>query len=88
MSSEDAGPDLPIITVENGKVAVCTFELLDHLKSDGLAEKLFSNLVAHLHQQLPTALRARTAREDEWTKFHQQQVQDCWDKFLSKSESA
>jgi len=88
LSAEDAGPDLPIISVESGKVALCTYELIDHLELDGLAEKLFSNLVAHLHQQLPSELRARSQREDEWLRFHQEQVQDCWDKFLSKFESA
>lgn len=86
MSAEDAGPDLPIIPLESGKVAVCTYELLDHFERDGLAEKLFSNLVAYLHGRLPSELRARSERENEWMQFHQAQVEDCWDKFLSKSE--
>lgn len=86
MSAEDAGPDLPIIPLESGKVTFCTYELLDHFERDGLAEKLFSNLVGYLHGQLPSELRARSERENEWMQFHQAQVQDCWDKFLTMSE--
>lgn len=87
MSAEDTGPDLPIIPLESGKVAFCTYELLDNFERDGLAEKLFSNIVAYLHGQLPSELRARSERESEWLQFHQAQVQDCWDKFLSPSET-
>ncbi len=88
MSAEDTGPDLPIVPLESGKVVFCTYNLLDQFERDGLAEKLFSNIVAYLHGQLPSALRARTEREEEWMQFHQAQVDDCWDKFLSKPEQA
>lgn len=88
MSAEDAGPDVPIIELENGKIVFCTYNLLGHFERDGLAEKLFSNLVGYLHGQLPTQLRARTEREDEWIQFHQAQVDECWDKFLSKPEQS
>ena len=85
MSAEDTGPDLPIIPLGSGKVAFCTYELLDHFERDGLAEKLFSNIVGYLHGQLPPALRPRSEREIEWLAFHQAQVKDCWDKFLTRS---
>jgi hypothetical protein len=64
------------------------FDLLDNLERDGLAEKLLSNLVGHLHHQLPAQLGARSSREEEALRFHHLQIQDCWDKFLSKSEKA
>jgi hypothetical protein len=86
-SAEDAGPNLPILPLGSGKVAFCTYDLLGNFERDGLAEKLFSNLVAYLHGQIPSALRARSERESEWIQFHQAQVQDCWDKFLSRSQT-
>ncbi len=85
-SAEQTGPSMPIVPLENGKVAICTFELLENLERDGLAEKLLSNLVGYLGQQLPSQLRPRSEREEETLLFHHQQVQDCWDKFLSRSE--
>ena len=88
MSAEDTGPDLPICTLDNGKVAFCTYELLDHFERDGIAEKLFSNIVGYLHGQLPSELSERSERRRVWLQYHQEQVQDCWDKFLSKSESS
>jgi hypothetical protein len=86
MSAEDTGPDLPICPLDNGKVAFCTYELLDHFERDGIAEKLFSNIVGYLHGQLPSELSERSERRTVWLQYHQEQVQDCWDKFLSKSE--
>jgi beta-galactosidase len=83
VSAEKTGPAMPIVPLDSGKVAFCAFELLDNLERDGLAEKLLSNLVGHLHRQLPAQLRARSQREEETQRFHHQQVQDCWDKFLS-----
>jgi hypothetical protein len=88
MSAEDTGPNLPIIPLESGKVVFCTYELLDHFERDGLAERLFSNIAGYLHGQLPPALRPRSERETEWLQFHRAQVQDCWEKFLGRSEPA
>jgi hypothetical protein len=82
MSAEKTGPAIPVIPIESGKVAFCAFEILDNLEHDGLAEKLLSNLVGYLHKQLPAQLRARSEREQETMRFQEQQVQDCWDKFL------
>jgi hypothetical protein len=85
MPAEDTGPDLPIVLVESGRVAMCTYHLIDHLERDAIAEKLFANILLYLQSQLPTALRGRTDRETEWLQFHKAQVQDCWDKFLSNT---
>jgi len=85
MSGEDTGPNLPIIQLGSGKLAFCTYKLLDTFERDGLSEKLFSNIVAYLHGQLPRELRARSERENESLEFHRAQVQDCWEKFLSQS---
>jgi hypothetical protein len=87
MSTEDTGPNLPMFPLESGRVAFCTYHLLDTFERDGLAEQLLSNLVGYLHSQLPPQLRARSDRENEWMQFHQAQVQDCWDKFLSRSNA-
>jgi hypothetical protein len=87
-SAEKTGPAMPIVPLGNGKVAFCSFEILDNLERDGLAEKLLSNLVGYLHRQLPAQLRERSEREEETMRFHQQQIQDYWDKFLSKSAKA
>src|SRR5205823_5392336 len=86
VSAEKTGPAMPIIPLDSGKAAFCAFELLDNLERDGLAEKLLSNLVGHLHKQLPAQLRPRSEREEETLRFHYMQIQDCWDKFLGKSE--
>jgi beta-galactosidase len=86
MSAEDTGPDLPMFPLDNGKVAFCTYELLDQFERDGLAERLFSNIVGYLHGQLPSELHARSDRQSVWLQYHQAQVEDCWNKFLSKSE--
>lgn len=84
MSVEKTGPAMPIVPLESGKVAFCTFQILDNLENDGLAEKLLSNLVGYLHRQLPTQLRAKSSREEETMRFHQQQIQDYYDKFLGQ----
>jgi len=81
----NTGPDLSIVPLESGKVAFCTYDLIDHLKRDAIAEKLFANILLYLQSQLPTELRGRTDRETEWLQFHKAQVQDCWDKFLSNT---
>jgi len=88
MSSEKTGPAMPIVPLESGKVAFCAFEILDNIADDGLAEKLFSNLVGHLHRQLPSQLRARSSREEETMRFHQRQIQDYYDKFLGQPQKS
>jgi hypothetical protein len=77
---ENTGPSIKIIPYESGKVVFCTLKLLENLEQDGLAEKLFCNLLAHLDRGLPGELRSPTPREQEFTRFQQTQVGDCWEK--------
>lgn len=81
---ENTGPDLPIIPLGSGRVVLCTYKLLDQMERDGLAAKLFSNIVTYLQKQLPSTLRARSPREEERMRYFDEQCADCWDKFLSK----
>ena len=85
-SAESTGPAMPIVPLGSGKVAVCGFDLLDNLERDGLAEKLLSNLVGHLHKQLPAQLSARSPRDEEALQFHLRQIQDYWEKFLGQAK--
>lgn len=85
MALEDTGPCLKIVGLDNGKAVFCTFRVLEHLEMDGLAEKLFSNIVGYLRGQLPDQLRPRSERQEEWLRFHQAQIQDIWEKLLNSS---
>jgi hypothetical protein len=38
-----------------------------------------------MNGQLPSSLRARSEREGEWMTYHEAQVNDGWDKFLSRT---
>jgi hypothetical protein len=84
-SAENTGPAIPVVPFESGRVVFCAFELLDNLYRDGLAEKLLSNLVGYLCQQVPAQLRPRSPREEETMRFHQQQIQDYSDKLLNRA---
>jgi len=82
LTVENTGPSVKIIPYENGKVVFCTLKLLENLEQDGLAEKLFCNMVAHLDRGLPGDLRSPTPREQEFARFQQTQLRDCWEKYL------
>jgi beta-glucuronidase len=82
ITTETTGPTIKIIPFDNGKIVFCTLRLLENLEHDGLAEKLLSNLVGYLDRSLPTELRPQTAREQEFLRFQQLQIRDCWDKYL------
>ena len=45
MAVEYTGPAIKIVSCESGKVVFCTLRLLENLEQDGLAEKLFCNLL-------------------------------------------
>jgi hypothetical protein len=84
-SAEQTGPNMPVIPLESGKIAFCTLQLTEHMDTDGLAERLLANLLDHLSRDIPAEFRSRTDREEEALRFHAQQVQDCRDKFLTRS---
>jgi hypothetical protein len=75
---ENTGPDVLMFPIGSGRVVFCTLRLLETLERDALAEKLLSNMVAYFDQTLPPQLRERTAREKDFVRFQQKQVDDCY----------
>lgn len=62
----------------DGRVVFCTFRLLRGFGRDGLAERLFANLLAHLAAGVPPTFRAPTERELSDRAFQAGQIEDCY----------
>jgi hypothetical protein len=75
---ENTGPTIKIIPFDHGKVVLCQLRLLENLEQDGLAEKLFANLLTYLDQALE--LRLRSPSDQGMVHFEEAEANDCREK--------
>lgn len=84
---EDTGAGLMTVALGDGRLTFSTFRLLETFGVDGAGERLFSNLLQHLADDLPAVFRALTPREVETRSFLMTQLADCY-RLLDEIEPA